>query len=178
MPRLRSFIWLLFLRRVSVAGRGSCRFRGRPDVDGHVGGEANGRRSACRSRSAWLGPHDLRRRGRADRAVRRRSHAERHLGARRPDQDVDSGHRAGRGRLTPRRPRRERRHGLRPRPRPVLDGVYRTTEGLPVFRAVHAPTATELQALLLRIIKRLMNRMHRCYVGPPALPFRHRAEIT
>jgi hypothetical protein len=43
----------------------------------------------------------------------------------------------------------------------VLDGVYRTTERLPVFHAVHAPTATELQALLLRIIKRLMNRMHR-----------------
>jgi hypothetical protein len=43
----------------------------------------------------------------------------------------------------------------------VLDGVYRTTEGLPVFHTVHAPTATELQALLNRIIKRLMNRMHR-----------------
>jgi hypothetical protein len=43
----------------------------------------------------------------------------------------------------------------------VLDGVYRTTEGLPVFHAVHAATATELQALLLRIIKCLMNRMHR-----------------
>ena len=45
----------------------------------------------------------------------------------------------------------------------VLDGVYRTTttEGLPVFHTVHAPTATELQALLNRIIKRIMNRMHR-----------------
>ncbi len=44
----------------------------------------------------------------------------------------------------------------------VLDGVYRTTtEGLPVFHAVHAPTAEELQTLLARIIKRLMNRMHR-----------------
>jgi hypothetical protein len=43
----------------------------------------------------------------------------------------------------------------------VLDGVYRTTESLPVFHTVHAPTATELQALLNRIIKRIMNRMHR-----------------
>jgi len=43
----------------------------------------------------------------------------------------------------------------------VLDGVYRTTEGLPVFHAVHAPTATELQALLLRIIKRLMKFLTR-----------------
>ena len=43
----------------------------------------------------------------------------------------------------------------------VLDGVYRTTEGLPVFHAVRAPTAEELQVLLTRIIKRLMNRMHR-----------------
>jgi len=37
----------------------------------------------------------------------------------------------------------------------VLDGVYRTTEGVPVFHAVRAPTATQLQALLSRIIKRL-----------------------
>jgi len=36
-----------------------------------------------------------------------------------------------------------------------------TTEGLPVFHTVHAPTATELQALLNRIITRIMNRMHR-----------------
>jgi hypothetical protein len=43
----------------------------------------------------------------------------------------------------------------------VLDGVYRTTAGLPVFHAVRAPTAGELQVLLTRIIKRLMNRMHR-----------------
>ena len=39
----------------------------------------------------------------------------------------------------------------------VLDGVYRTTEGLPVFQAVRAPTAEELQVLLTRIIKRLMK---------------------
>jgi len=43
----------------------------------------------------------------------------------------------------------------------VLDGVYHTPEGLPVFHAVRAPTAEELQSLLARIIKRLMNRMHR-----------------
>ena len=43
----------------------------------------------------------------------------------------------------------------------VLDGVYRTTEGLPVFHEVGAPTAEELQTLLARIITRLMNRMHR-----------------
>ena len=43
----------------------------------------------------------------------------------------------------------------------VLDGVYHTTEGLPVFHAVCAPTAEGLQVLLTRIIKRLMNRMHR-----------------
>ncbi|MGI8426108.1 MAG: transposase [Actinomycetota bacterium] len=43
----------------------------------------------------------------------------------------------------------------------VLDGVYRITAGLPVFHAVRAPTAGELQVLLTRIIKRLMNRMHR-----------------
>jgi hypothetical protein len=41
----------------------------------------------------------------------------------------------------------------------VLDGVYHTPEGLPVFHAVRAPTAEELQSLLA--IKRLMNRMHR-----------------
>jgi hypothetical protein len=39
----------------------------------------------------------------------------------------------------------------------VLDGVYRTTEGVPVFHAVRAPTATELQALLNRIIKRMIR---------------------
>ena len=43
----------------------------------------------------------------------------------------------------------------------VLDGVYHTPEGLPVFHAVRAPTAEELQVLLTRIIKHLMNRMHR-----------------
>jgi hypothetical protein len=43
----------------------------------------------------------------------------------------------------------------------VLDGVYRTTEGVPVFHEGRAPTAERLQTLLARIIKRLMNRMHR-----------------
>ncbi|MGH8591560.1 MAG: hypothetical protein ACREXX_20275 [Gammaproteobacteria bacterium] len=43
----------------------------------------------------------------------------------------------------------------------VLDGVYRTPAGVPVFHAGHAPTGGELQVLLTRIIKRLMNRMHR-----------------
>jgi len=39
----------------------------------------------------------------------------------------------------------------------VLDGVYRTTAGVPVFHAVRAPTGGELQVLLTRIIKRLMK---------------------
>jgi len=43
----------------------------------------------------------------------------------------------------------------------VLDGVYRTTGGLSVFRTMHAPTTTELQALLLRIIKRIMKFLTR-----------------
>jgi hypothetical protein len=43
----------------------------------------------------------------------------------------------------------------------VLDGVYRTTAGVPVFHAVRAPTAEELQVLLTRIIKRLMKFLTR-----------------
>ncbi|MGH7261640.1 MAG: transposase, partial [Nitrospiraceae bacterium] len=43
----------------------------------------------------------------------------------------------------------------------VLDGVYRTTEGVPVFHAVRAPTGGELQALLSRIIRRLMKLLTR-----------------
>ncbi|MGH8652987.1 MAG: hypothetical protein ACREYE_12825 [Gammaproteobacteria bacterium] len=39
----------------------------------------------------------------------------------------------------------------------VLDGVYRASEGVPVFHAVRAPTPAELQALLTRIIKRLLR---------------------
>ncbi len=38
----------------------------------------------------------------------------------------------------------------------VLDGVYRTPAGVPLFHAVRAPTAGEPQVLLTRIIKRLM----------------------
>jgi hypothetical protein len=39
----------------------------------------------------------------------------------------------------------------------VLDGVYRTTEGVPVFHEVRALTPGQLQALLSRIIKRIMK---------------------
>jgi hypothetical protein len=39
----------------------------------------------------------------------------------------------------------------------VLDGVYRTIEGVPVFHEVRAPTAEQLQVLLTRIIKRVMT---------------------
>jgi hypothetical protein len=56
----------------------------------------------------------------------------------------------------------------------VLDGVYRTTEGMPVFHPVRAPTAAELQALLTRIIKRLMRLLVRVDedVTTPHLSFR------
>ncbi len=43
----------------------------------------------------------------------------------------------------------------------MLDGVYRTTEGLPVFHTARPPTPRELQALLLRIIERLMKFLTR-----------------
>jgi hypothetical protein len=43
----------------------------------------------------------------------------------------------------------------------VLDGVYRTTDGVPVFHEVHAPTTGELQGLLSRIIRRLMKFLTR-----------------
>ena len=43
----------------------------------------------------------------------------------------------------------------------VLDGVYHTTEGVPVFHEVRAPTAEQLQTLLARIIKRLMKFLTR-----------------
>jgi hypothetical protein len=43
----------------------------------------------------------------------------------------------------------------------VLDGVYRTTAGVPAFHAVPAPTAEQLQVLLSRIIKRLMRLLTR-----------------
>ena len=37
----------------------------------------------------------------------------------------------------------------------VLDGVYRNSEGVPVFHEVAAPTLEELQALLVKIITRI-----------------------
>jgi len=43
----------------------------------------------------------------------------------------------------------------------VLDGVYRRTDGEPVFVAVPAPTDEQLQALLHRIITRLMKMLTR-----------------
>ena len=43
----------------------------------------------------------------------------------------------------------------------LLDGVYRITEGVPVFHPVRAPTTEQLQALLTRIIKRLMRLLTR-----------------
>jgi putative transposase len=43
----------------------------------------------------------------------------------------------------------------------VLDGVYHTPEGLPVFHTLRAPTAEELKSLLARIIKRLMKFLTR-----------------
>lgn len=43
----------------------------------------------------------------------------------------------------------------------MLDGVYHTPEGVPVFHAARAPTAGELQALLSRIIRRIMTLLTR-----------------
>ena len=40
-------------------------------------------------------------------------------------------------------------------------GSIRLTEGVPVFHAARAPTAGELQALLSRIIKRIMKLLTR-----------------
>ncbi len=46
-------------------------------------------------------------------------------------------------------------HGL------ALDGVYRLTDGPPVFQAVPAPTMDQLQTLLTRLIKRVMKVLTR-----------------
>jgi hypothetical protein len=43
----------------------------------------------------------------------------------------------------------------------VLDGVYRTTEGEPVFQEVRAPTIGELQGLLVKIITRILKLLTR-----------------
>ena len=43
----------------------------------------------------------------------------------------------------------------------VLDGVYRRSEGVPVFDEVRAPTIEQLQHLLERIITRIMKLLTR-----------------
>jgi hypothetical protein len=43
----------------------------------------------------------------------------------------------------------------------VLDGLYRYTEGGPVFQEARAPTRDELQGLLDKIIARLMKMLTR-----------------
>ncbi len=43
----------------------------------------------------------------------------------------------------------------------MLDGVYRLTNGVPVFQAAPMPTAEQLQALLTRVITRLLKMLTR-----------------
>jgi hypothetical protein len=43
----------------------------------------------------------------------------------------------------------------------VLDGVYRMTRGIPVFQAARAPSIEQLQALLAKIITRLLRLLTR-----------------
>jgi hypothetical protein len=43
----------------------------------------------------------------------------------------------------------------------VLDGVYRRSEGAPVFHEVRSPNAAELETLLSRIIQRIMKLLTR-----------------
>ena len=43
----------------------------------------------------------------------------------------------------------------------VADGVYRITEGVAVFHEAPSPSAAPLQALLSRIITRIMKRLTR-----------------
>jgi len=43
----------------------------------------------------------------------------------------------------------------------MLGGVYRRTEGEPVFQEVRAPTGAELQGLLEKSIARLLKRLTR-----------------
>ncbi len=47
------------------------------------------------------------------------------------------------------------------RPCLVLDGVYRRIEGEPIFQEARAPTRTELEGLLARIIARLLKLLTR-----------------
>ena len=43
----------------------------------------------------------------------------------------------------------------------VLDGVYRSSEGVPVFHEARGPTAAELETLLSRIIQRIIKLLTR-----------------
>jgi len=43
----------------------------------------------------------------------------------------------------------------------VLDGAYRLTDGVPVFQPIPAPTTDQLQALLTRIITRILKMLTR-----------------
>jgi hypothetical protein len=43
----------------------------------------------------------------------------------------------------------------------VLDGVYRSSDGAAIFHEVPAPTIEELQALLAKIITRIMRLLTR-----------------
>ena len=59
----------------------------------------------------------------------------------------------------------------------VLDGVYRRTEGEPVFQQARAPSRNELAGLLDKIIARLMKMLTRLGLparAPPRSPARPR----
>ena len=43
----------------------------------------------------------------------------------------------------------------------LLDGVYRLTDGVPIFQPAPAPTTDQLQTILTRIITRLLKRLTR-----------------
>ena len=43
----------------------------------------------------------------------------------------------------------------------MLDGVYRLTDGVPIFQAIPAPTTDQLQTVLTRIITRLLKALTR-----------------
>jgi hypothetical protein len=44
---------------------------------------------------------------------------------------------------------------------PVLDGVYRNCNGVPVFHEAAAPSTDELEAMLLKIVTRIMRLLTR-----------------